>query len=117
MNFKTHLSTEKILFLTLEENIYALPKQSPIFTTIDEFIEKGIRNCVIDIGKAHFMGSAAIGLMVIVLTKFRNKGGEVILMNPSEQTQKVLLITKLNAIFTIVYSKEEALQFFAVQNQ
>jgi anti-sigma B factor antagonist len=44
-----------------------------------------------------------------LLTKFRNKGGEVYLFQPSENVQKLLVITKLNAIFHIIKTEEEAL--------
>ena len=43
------------------------------------------------------------------LTKFRNKGGEVYLMKPSESVQKLLVITKLNAIFQIIQQEDEVL--------
>jgi anti-sigma B factor antagonist len=48
-------------------------------------------------------------MLITILTKFRNKGGEVFLLKPSENVQKLLVITKLNAIFQIVKSEEEAL--------
>jgi anti-sigma B factor antagonist len=47
-------------------------------------------------------------VLITILTKFRNKGGEVFLMKPSEAVQKLLIITKLNAIFQIVNSEDEA---------
>ncbi len=50
------------------------------------------------------MNSSGIGVLITILTKFRNKGGEVVLVSPSEQIKKLLIITKLNAIFLIVNS-------------
>jgi len=47
-------------------------------------------------------------VLITILTKFRNKGGEVYLMKPSESVKKLLVITKLNAIFHVVQSEEEA---------
>jgi anti-sigma B factor antagonist len=57
------------------------------------------------------MNSSGLGVLITVLTKLRNKGGEVVLLNPSEQVKKLLLITKLNNIFNIFDSKEEAEAF------
>jgi len=45
--------------------------------------------------------------LITILTKFRNKGGEVYLMKPSENVQKLLVITKLNAIFQIIQTESE----------
>ena len=53
--------------------------------------------------------AVGIGLLITILTKFRNKGGEVYLMKPSENVQKLLVITKLNAIFQIIQSEDEVL--------
>ena len=49
-------------------------------------------------------------MLITILTKFRNKGGEVYLMKPSETVQKLLVITKLNAIFHIIQTEEEVLK-------
>ncbi len=72
-------------------------------------IQQGILQCVIDISKLRYINSSGIGVLITILTKFRNKGGEVYLLNPSESVQKLLIITKLNAIFHIVKTEEEAL--------
>ena len=64
--------------------------------------------CAIDLSEVRYMNSSGIGVLITILTKFRNKGGEVVLIKPSDQIRKLLVITKLNAIFTIVESEEEA---------
>jgi anti-sigma B factor antagonist len=73
-------------------------------------IGNGIRLCMIDISEVRYINSSGIGVLITILTKFRNKDGEVILINPSEQVKKLLIITKLHAIFNIVDSREEAVQ-------
>ena len=73
-------------------------------------IEQGIKLCMIDISEVRYINSSGIGVMITLLTKFRNKEGEVILINPSEQVKKLLIITKLHAIFNIVDSREEAVE-------
>jgi len=73
-------------------------------------ITEGIIFCMIDISEVRYINSSGIGVLITILTKFRNKEGEVILINPSEQVKKLLIITKLNAIFNIVDSRDEAIQ-------
>jgi anti-sigma B factor antagonist len=63
----------------------------------------------VDIAKIRFINSSGIGVLITILTKFRNKGGEVVLVKPSEQLKKLLIITKLNSIFTVVEDKEAAI--------
>jgi anti-sigma B factor antagonist len=73
-------------------------------------IQQQVLICIIDISKLRYINSSGIGVLITILTKFRNKGGEVYLMKPSENVQKLLVITKLNAIFQIVQTEAEVLK-------
>jgi anti-sigma B factor antagonist len=73
-------------------------------------IEEKIKTCIVDISGLRYINSSGIGLLITILTKFRNKSGEVYLMKPSESVQKLLVITKLNAIFHIIQSEDEVLK-------
>ena len=75
---------------------------------INDRINEKVLFTAIDISDLRYINSSGIGVLITILTKFRNKGGEVILVNPSEHVKKLLIITKLNAIFTIVNTIEEA---------
>lgn len=75
-----------------------------------EAISQNMLICIIDISKLRFINSSGIGVLITLLTKFRNKGGEVYLMRPSESVKKLLVITKLNAIFQVIQSEEEIIK-------
>lgn len=77
--------------------------------TITDHINQKILNCIVDISDVRYINSSGIGVLITILTKFRNKGGEVWLVKPSENVKKLLIITKLNAIFNIAESEEEAI--------
>jgi anti-sigma B factor antagonist len=64
----------------------------------------------VDIAQVRYMNSTGIDVLITLLTKFRNKGGEIVIINPSEQVKKLLIITKLNAIFHLAGSTEEAIE-------
>ena len=72
-------------------------------------IQQQIKQCIIDISDVRYINSSGIGLLITVLTKFRNKGGEVFLLKPSESVKKLLVITKLNAIFQVIQKEDEVL--------
>jgi anti-sigma B factor antagonist len=78
-----------------------------LLDAVNNSIQANVLTCVIDISGLRYINSSGIGVLITILTKFRNKGGEVYLMKPSENVQKLLVITKLNAIFHIVQSEEE----------
>ena len=106
-----------ILYLEFSGKLMAFNKNDELYNVIDGHLVDGVCYCAIDISELQFINSHGLGLLVTVLTKFRNKGGEVILVKPSEHINKLLIITKLAAIFTIVETKEEALARFQTFGQ
>lgn len=76
----------------------------------NEMLSKGVTKCLLDISQVRYINSSGIGVLITLLTKFRNKNGELYLINPSEHVTKLLIMTKLQAIFNIADSKEEVLE-------
>jgi len=90
-----------ILYLRLSGDLIGSPDSQQILQTVNEHLGDAVRFCAVDLSAVRFINSTGIGVLVSMLTKFRNQGGDMVLINPSEQLQKLLLITKLNTIFTI----------------
>jgi anti-sigma B factor antagonist len=80
---------------------------------VSDSINKGVKICIIDLSQVRYISSSGIGVLITMLTKMRNIGGEVCLTSPSEHVKKLLIITKLNNIFTVFESLEEALSKMA----
>lgn len=99
------------LTLRISGDLIGEEKDVKLFESINEAVSHKVLVCIIDISEVRYINSSGIGLLITILTKFRNKGGEVFLMNPSETVKKLLVITKLNAIFQIVESEAEALNY------
>ncbi|WP_375585758.1 STAS domain-containing protein [Cyclobacterium xiamenense] len=76
---------------------------------VSDGLEEGVRNCIVDLSQVRYISSSGIGVLITILTKVRNADGEVLLTSPSEHVKKLLIITKLNNIFTVYDSLEEAL--------
>jgi anti-sigma B factor antagonist len=74
---------------------------------VSDSVEEGIKTMVIDLEKVRYISSSGLGLLISLLTKMKNAGGELFLTAPSEHVKKLLLITKLNGIFTVVESVKE----------
>jgi anti-sigma B factor antagonist len=56
------------------------------------------------------INSSGIGVFITLLTKARKKEGDVVIVNPSSYISNLLMITKLNSIFQIFDSTNEALE-------
>lgn len=109
MNYKEELSGN-VLTLSLDGDLIGGEDTQSILSIVQNRIEEGIIRCIIDISDVRFINSSGIGILITILTKLRNKEGELILINPSEQVKKLLIITKLNAIFNVLVNREEAIK-------
>jgi len=98
-----------MLVLHLEGDLVGAEKTVPLLDSVAQAIGQQVLTCVLEISQLRYLNSAGVGVLITILTKFRNKGGEVFLMNPSESVKKLLVTTKLNAIFQTVQTEADAL--------
>ena len=106
----THEIRNEVLIIRLSGDLIGENNSSSVVALVTDNLQQKIRTCIVDISGLRYINSSGIGLLITILTKFRNKGGEVYLMKPSENVQKLLVITKLNAIFQIIQSEDEILK-------
>ena len=109
MNFKHEIKNNKLI-IRLAGDLIGEDNGASVIEVVTDAIQNKVMNCIVDISGLRYINSSGIGVLITILTKFRNKGGEVYLMSPSESVQKLLVITKLNAIFQIINSEEEILK-------
>lgn len=105
----THKVENEILKINLSGDLIGEDNGIDIIEVINHQIQSGVLLCIIDISELRYINSSGIGVLITILTKFRNKGGELCLLNPSESVKKLLIITKLNAIFNIEDNEAEAI--------
>src|SRR6478736_1014127 len=106
MNFSKEIKSNAMI-LRLSGDLIGEDDGVRLIGAVSEALDQKIVTCIIDISELRYINSSGIGVLITILTKFRNKGGEVYLMKPSENVKKLLIITKLNAIFQVVQSEEE----------
>jgi anti-sigma B factor antagonist len=108
MNY-SHEIVNGALILKLEGDLIGENHGPELVSIINDSINVDVIFCAIDIHEVRYINSSGIGVLITILTKFRNKGGEVVLIKPSQSVEKLLIITKLSSIFTIVSDLDEAL--------
>ena len=72
------------------------------------FIEEGRTRLVLDLAAVPFIDSTGLGSLVTVLKAARRAEGDLRLVSPSQQVQKLLQLTTLNRVFTIAETSENA---------
>lgn len=108
MNYTSEINDD-VLVVNLSGDLIGEDNGFALLELVNDTISQKIIKCAIDISELRYINSSGIGVLITVLTKFRNKGGEVYLVKPSENVQKLLIITKLNAIFNVTENIEEAI--------
>jgi anti-sigma B factor antagonist len=108
MNFVQEVKGE-ILILRISGDLIGEDNGTQLLGAVNDAVSHKIVTCIIDISELRYINSSGIGVLITILTKLRNKGGEVYLQNPSESVKKLLIITKLNAIFQIIKSEDEVI--------
>jgi anti-sigma B factor antagonist len=106
MNFSHEIKSGKLI-IRLSGDLIGEDNGTAVIEVVNMALHDSVMTCVVDISGLRYINSSGIGVLITILTKFRNKGGEVYLMKPSESVQKLLVITKLNAIFQVVQSETE----------
>lgn len=101
---------DKIFKLHFEGDLIGENNGPEVVELANEAIASGVTYCLLNISDVRYINSSGIGVLITLLTKFRNKGGDLYIINPSEHVNKLLIMTKLQAIFNIVQTEEEALQ-------
>jgi len=69
-------------------------------------------NFIIDVRKCSFLPSMVIGVLVSFSAKAHEKNGRIVFCSPTEQVRAIFSITKLDKIFQVYDSEEEALESF-----
>lgn len=98
-----------ILLLSLTGDLIGEVKGPQLLEEVNNAINQNVVYCAVDISQVRYINSSGIGVLITILTKFRNQGGEVCIVNPSEHVKKLLIITKLTAIFNITDTVSEAI--------
>ncbi len=97
----------------LKGNLIGETDGIPITESFSEKLGEGTRQFIIDLKELQHINSSGLGVLITLLTKARKVGGELMLANPSDYIKNLLLITKLNTIFQIHGSMEDAVGMYA----
>lgn len=106
MNFAQEIKSNTLI-LRMSGDLIGEDTGTRLIEAVNEAVSHQVLTCIIDISELRYINSSGIGVLITILTKFRNKGGEVYLMKPSESVKKLLAITKLNAIFQVINDESE----------
>ncbi len=66
-------------------------------------------NVLLDMSQLQYMNSTGLNILISVLTRTRKGGGEVLISGLSTGVKQLFMVTKLDTVFTIKGTVDEAL--------
>jgi anti-sigma B factor antagonist len=76
---------------------------------IDRDIAAGQTKFVFQMEKLKYINSSGLGIIIMLLTRARKNGGEIVICCVNEKVKELLVITKLNTVFTVTKSVDSAI--------
>ncbi|MBN2017905.1 MAG: STAS domain-containing protein [Candidatus Cloacimonetes bacterium] len=73
-------------------------------------IDRGEKKIVLDFSSLEYISSAGLRLLLLAAKKLRNNKGEIVLSSMKDFIKEIFEISGFTPIFTIVDTKEEALE-------
>jgi anti-sigma B factor antagonist len=99
-----------------ERHVLAVRGEIDLFTApelkqvLAESIEAGRIRIVVDLAETTFLDSTALGVLIGAVKRLRSREGALAIVNVDENIAKTFEITGLDQIFTIVPTREEAVE-------
>jgi len=81
--------------------------------TLDNLLAQGKNKIVVDLGGVTSLNSSGMGILISSFSKVNDNGGVLKLANITNKIKGLLSITKLNQIFEVYNSTEEAIKSFS----
>ncbi|MCO6498973.1 MAG: STAS domain-containing protein [Vicingus serpentipes] len=109
MSFSYQINTEdELLIVTLSGNLINKQQAEDLMNELDFYLNEGNNKVVINLDDMMYMNSTGLNVLINIFTRVRNRDGEVVLTNIPEKINKLLLVTKLNSIFNVEKTLEDA---------
>ncbi len=106
MTFQVH--TEGDVTVIAVEGQLIVGNRQELKQTVLDALEEGSRKFLIDFSGTGYIDSSGLGVLVSLSKKIREHGGELRLANLNDDLRSLFELTKLDTLFQISKSREEA---------
>src|SRR5215216_4747159 len=100
--------------LEMTGNLIDKNQATPLLNEVQELVNKGTNSFVISMENFRYLNSNGLNVLVNILTKSRKSGGDTSICSISDKIKELLIITKLNTVFTITEDLPAAIKQFQV---
>ena len=111
MSFSLHKDKRGVVVIGVDGQLIVGNRQDLKQKALDA-LEAGGRKFVVDFTRTGYIDSSGLGVLVSLSKKIREQGGELRLAGLNEDLQTLFELTKLDTLFSITKTPEEALAAF-----
>lgn len=101
-----------VVVIQLDGSAGSIEASKRIRDRFQEVLGNGNTRLVVDLSGLQYIDSAGLGALVAGYTTARNQGGNVKLANPARQFRDQLVMTKLDTVFEVYDTIQDAVQSF-----
>jgi anti-sigma B factor antagonist len=112
MNYSYRTEGLTVIF-ELSGNLLAETDRENIARDVNMHMERGFTRYLFDLTPLKHINSTGLGIFISLYGKIKDTEGELVLCNPSEHIRNLLLITKLDSIFKIEPTLDQAMKAFS----
>jgi len=117
MLFHYKIAVQKdVHVINMEGELIEKTQADPLLEEVKKALEEGSKKFILDFSNLRYMNSSGLGILVKLLTKIRNGGGELAACNLNKKIQELLIITKLNQMFHIAETLDKAIEEISSEN-
>ncbi|PYO63836.1 MAG: anti-anti-sigma factor [Gemmatimonadetes bacterium] len=111
MTFSVHKDKRGVVVVGVDGQLIVGNRQELKQRVLDA-VDGGSRKFVVDFTRTGYIDSSGLGVLVSLSKKIREQGGELRLAGLNEDLQTLFELTKLDTLFSITKTPEEALGAF-----
>lgn len=106
---------DNLALLAMEGRLVDKVEAIEISVEIDEELASGTHRFIIDLSNLEYMNSTGLNILINIMNKTRNQGGESIIIGAAPRIASLFTVTKLDSVFKMKKTLEEATSYFAEQ--
>jgi len=106
-SYKIEEKSDRVM-LHIAGNLIEKSQALEMMERVDELSAHHSVNIIIDMAGFRYMNSTGLNVLIQILTKTRKSGGDAVLCCVPDNIKSLMLITKLNNVFTIAENEAAA---------
>lgn len=101
---------EDLVLLEMKGKLVDKAEAVDIGAEVEEQIASNHNRFIIDLSDLEYMNSTGLNIILNLMNKCRNMGGEAVVAGSTSRIKSLFSVTKLDTVFTLKDSREEAVR-------